>query len=67
MPDKVTIHRVNGETAEMYAIDARQAVRDHPSEWSYTPFSDERQKAAQADASIIPRPVVPSETSGPFT
>ncbi|WP_412063755.1 hypothetical protein [Rhizobium sp. SYY.PMSO] len=66
MPDKVTIHRVNGESATMYAIDARQAVRDHPKEWSYTPFSDEQQKAAQQDSSIVPRPIVPSEHRGPF-
>lgn len=67
MPHKVMIHRINGETAEMYEIDARHTVREHPSEWSYTPFSPDAQKAAQEDSSIVPRPVVPSEHRGPFT
>lgn len=47
MPTKVKIHRITGETAEMDAIDARQAVRSHPNEWATEPFSTEQQQKAE--------------------
>jgi hypothetical protein len=51
MPDMVTIHRINGETASMVAIDAKQACRNHPQEWAYGPWSDAAKARAQATKS----------------
>lgn len=46
MPIKGTIYRVTGDEAVMDAIDARHAVRNHPDEWSYDPFTPEQQQEA---------------------
>lgn len=58
MPDKVTLHYKDGTTAELDSVDARRALRDHPSEWSTTPFpedvrnseADKTRQAAEEDA-----------------
>lgn len=55
MPDKVKLHYKDGTTAEMDSVDARRALRDHPSEWSSEPFpsdvrKSEAEKARQAAA-----------------
>lgn len=42
-------HRVNGESAWIGAVDARHAIRNHPDEWAFEPFSTAQQRAAQAD------------------
>ncbi|WP_187182217.1 hypothetical protein [Rhizobium sp. WL3] len=47
MPTKVKIYRVTGDSAEMYAGDAREAVRNHPNEWAFEPFSAEQTEKAQ--------------------
>lgn len=54
MPTKVQVHRVNGEIYNMDGIDARDAVRNHPEEYSFTPFPADVQKAARKDRSIVP-------------
>ncbi len=46
MLNKVTIYRNNGDTAEVSFCDAREAVQNHPSEWSYEPFSPAQMAAA---------------------
>lgn len=43
---QIQIHRVNGESSWQDGMDARRVVRDHPNEWSLTPFSTAEQKAA---------------------
>ena len=57
MPQKATIYSRDGGKQEMWAIDAREAVRRHPKEWSFKPFDQkkdgkavEEAKAAVADA-----------------
>jgi hypothetical protein len=44
MPQKATIYSKDGSKQEMWAIDAREAVRRHPKEWAFKPFD---QKAEQ--------------------
>lgn len=40
MPKKVTIyHKETGE-AELYSIDAREALNKHPNEWSSKPWDE---------------------------
>ncbi len=48
MLNKVTIYRINGDTAEVSFCDAREAVQNHPSEWSYEPFAPTQMAAAHA-------------------
>jgi hypothetical protein len=55
MPEKIKLHYKDGTTAELDAVDARRALRDHPSEWSSEPFpadvrKAEAEKTAQAAA-----------------
>lgn len=50
MPEKVTLHRNDGSTAEMEAVDARRALLEHPSEWSSSPFPANVVKASKANA-----------------
>lgn len=45
----VTLHRINGESAEMDAYDARQTVRNHPDEWSFATWPADVQKKVQRD------------------
>lgn len=66
MPIKVAIHRVNGEVATMDAIDARQAVRNHPAEWAYEPFSAEARKTALNDPIFAPYIKPEAYTSGHY-
>lgn len=51
------IHRINGESVWQDAVDARHTVRNHPEEWSFTPFSADDQKAAQKDIPLDPERV----------
>ncbi|WP_426227424.1 hypothetical protein [Pararhizobium sp. DWP3-4] len=73
MPVQVTIHRINGEAATMTGLDARQAVQNHPKEWSYEPFPPEARKAALNDPLFVPYNKPEAYTSGhsamqhPFT
>ncbi|NRF12284.1 hypothetical protein [Agrobacterium pusense] len=58
MLTNVKIYRVNGDEAEMPSIDARRAVKEHPSEWSYEPWTREQQqealeKSLQADIDAL--------------
>lgn len=46
MLDQVKLYRVTGDEAEMDAIDARRAVKEHPSEWSYQPWTKDQQQDA---------------------
>lgn len=62
------IHRVNGEEAWQDAIDARRTVRNHPDEWSFTPFSAAQQQEALKDTPLTDRRLtVPSEFDGPYS
>jgi hypothetical protein len=47
MPE-VEMHRVNGEVALVPAIDAKQACKRLPQEWSMRPWPPAAQQAAQA-------------------
>ena len=38
MPERMTLYYKDGTTADMDSVDARRALRDHPSEWSASPF-----------------------------
>ena len=58
MLEKVKIYRITGDEAEMFSIDARRAVKEHPDEWSYQPWTKEQQqdafeKALQADIDAL--------------
>ena len=46
MLTKVKIYRVNGEEYEMSALDAREAVTNHPDEYSLTPWTKMQRQAA---------------------
>lgn len=48
MLEMVKIYRVTGDEAEMHGIDAKRAVKEHPNEWSYQPWSKEENQAAMA-------------------
>lgn len=50
MADKVEIHNVDGSVHELSSIDARDAVKRHPKEWSTQPFAKEVDTAAQQKA-----------------
>jgi hypothetical protein len=56
MPTQVQIHRINGETARPDSHSAREAVLNHPDEWSFTPFSAAEQRAAQRDIPLDSKP-----------
>ena len=45
MPEKTTLYYKDNTTAEMDSVDARRALRDHPSEWSGAPFPEDYAKA----------------------
>ncbi|TDX88467.1 hypothetical protein EDE05_102444 [Neorhizobium sp. R1-B] len=51
---QIKVHRINGESAWQASVDARQTVREHPDEWSFTPFSAAEQRAAQRDIPADP-------------
>lgn len=58
MADKVKIHNVDGSIHELSSIDARDAVKRHPNEWSTQPFAQEvvttaQQKAADDTAAKV--------------
>lgn len=38
MPERMTLYYKDGSTSDMDSVDARRALRDHPSEWSASPF-----------------------------
>ncbi|WP_105438485.1 hypothetical protein [Neorhizobium sp. T25_13] len=64
---QINVHRVNGESAWMDAVDARRTAQRLPDEWSLTPFTAEQQAAALQDTPREDRAkLVPSETAGPF-
>lgn len=42
----VKVYRVTGDEAEMCSVDARRAVKEHPGEWSYQPWSKEQNQVA---------------------
>jgi len=50
MPAKSTIYNIDGSTAEVYAVDARQAVTRHPEQWSFTRFPKAEVEAAKKKA-----------------
>lgn len=57
------IHRINGEESWQDSVDARRTVQRLPEEWSFTPFSEAKQKEARKE---MPLTAVPSEGHGPF-
>ena len=46
MLTNVKIYRVNGEEYEVAALDAREAVTNHPDEYSLTPWTKLQKQAA---------------------
>lgn len=50
MADKVKIYNVDGSDHELSSIDARDAVKRHPKEWSMQPFAKEVDTTAQQKA-----------------
>ncbi|AYM62917.1 hypothetical protein G6L68_10210 [Agrobacterium fabrum] len=46
MLTKVKIYRVNGEEYEVSPLDAREAVTNHPNEYSLTPWTKMQKQAA---------------------
>jgi len=50
MPRKITIYHRSGATAELYTIDAREAVVGHPGEWSFQPFPAEKKQELAPEA-----------------
>lgn len=64
MPEKMKLHHIDGSTADIDAIDARRVLRDHPSEWARTPFPEDVQKQAQADAKAKRLKILALKTSG---
>jgi hypothetical protein len=53
MPEKMTLHFKDGSTTSMDAIDARHVLRQHSTEWSTSPFPEEVQKEALAEAAAL--------------
>ena len=48
MLNRTTIYRINGDTADISFCDAREAVQNHPDEWSFEPFSPAQMAADRA-------------------
>ena len=67
MPGKVAVYNVTeNERVEMYQIDARDAVKNHPDEWSYEPWKEPKKKAsAKTSAESAPSTDVVTERAGP--
>ncbi|MDW9582501.1 hypothetical protein GOB17_23055 [Sinorhizobium meliloti] len=60
------IHRINGEESWQDSVDARRTVQRLPEEWSFTPFSEAKQKEARKEMPLTDRAqAVPSEGHGP--
>jgi colicin import membrane protein len=57
-----TAHHVNDGPVEMYKVDARLAVANHPLEWSHEPWDPE--KAAIARKRLHERKVAAAEAAG---
>jgi hypothetical protein len=64
MPEKMKLHHIDGSTADIDAIDARRTLRDHPSEWSTSPFPAEVQEKAREAAKERRLTVLKIKTSG---
>lgn len=47
MLEKVTIYHVNGDVAQVVNVDANEAVRNHPQEWSKQPWTAAQRKAVE--------------------
>jgi len=54
MPARVTMYRNDGATAEMYAIDAKDAAKRLPEEWSFEPFDRKAIEEARRSRLTIP-------------
>ena len=42
MPKKIKIYHRDGQAAELFSVDAREAVERGKGEWSYRPFAAEK-------------------------
>lgn len=51
MPNKVTIYHKETGAAELYSIDAREALNNHPEEWRSKPWPSDDGKGDKAPAS----------------
>lgn len=60
MPNKMTIYRVGGESAEMDAIDARRTLQSHANEWFSTAADA---KAATPKPAPAPAPAAVPEVA----
>lgn len=52
MIQRLRMHRINGESIEVPSVDAHEATRNHPNEWSLTPFSAEQIRAYQDSLAV---------------
>jgi hypothetical protein len=57
----VTIHRINGETADLLEVDAKAAVERFPHEWSFKPFTADQRR--QAELAIMQADVEPTASA----
>lgn len=64
MPEKMKLHHIDGSTADIDAIDARRTLRDHPSEWSTSPFPADVQEKAREAAKEKRLTILKIKTSG---
>jgi hypothetical protein len=53
MPKKIKIYHRDGQAAELFSVDAREAVERGKGEWSYRPFAD---KKAETDEKSPAKP-----------
>lgn len=61
MPEKMTIYRVGGERAEMYAVDARRALQAHPNEWFGTAAAAKEAAPKKEATAPVPAPAPAQE------
>jgi|EndMetStandDraft_5_1072996.scaffolds.fasta_scaffold2949938_1 hypothetical protein len=53
MPKKVTIYHKEAGAAELYTIDAREALNRHPGEWSASEWPAAKAKPKSGEVSAV--------------
>ena len=64
MPEKVRLYNADGEPVDFYAVDAAEALKNAPDEWSREPGKRERKGAAKTGANV-PSSETTTERAGP--
>ncbi|WP_276200316.1 hypothetical protein [Chelatococcus sp. XZ-Ab1] len=67
MPKKVKIYHRDGHGAEVFSVDAREAVERGKGEWSYRPFAAEKKVEADEKSPAKPRFVAQHRGRGSFS